>query len=191
MPEPIYFPNRAALRDWFQSNGRSHDELILGYYKRHTKRPSVTWEESVEEALCFGWIDGIRRTIDEARWCIRMTPRRPKSHWSRVNIETMERLKETDRVTEAGLKAYEARDPARSAQAAYEKPELELDQIYVEMLRANPKAWEFYQELAPGYRKTSIHWVMSAKREATRNKRAQILLESCSQGLKIPSLRKK
>lgn len=190
MSDPIYFEDREALREWFRKNQNQRSELILGYYKKHTQRPSVSWSESVEEALCFGWIDSVRRTIDEDRWCIRMTPRRPKSHWSRVNIESVERLKEAGLMTEAGLRAWASRDPSRSAQAAYEKPELELEPAYVKLLRSNPPAWKFFQDLAPGYRRTTIHWVMGAKREATRDRRARILLECCSEELKIPSLRR-
>lgn len=162
----------------------------MGLYKVSSDKNSIRWSEAVEEALCFGWIDGLRKSIDDDSYRIRFTPRKPDSHWSRKNIETVERLKADGRMHPAGLRAYRQRNVEKSAQASYEQEEVSLKKEYEDKIRANPKAWAFFQELAPGYTRTSIHWVMSAKKEKTRQRRLQILIESCEKGQKIPLLRR-
>ena len=150
----------------------------------------MRWEGSVREALCYGWIDGLRKSIDEESYKIRFTPRRPNSHWSKKNIGMVKELIEEGRMQPAGMKAYERRKEKNTGKASFESKKKPLAKEYKAKFRANKKAWKFFQDLAPGYTKTSVHWVMSAKQEKTRQKRLKILIESCEQGKRIPPLRK-
>ena len=187
-----FFKTAADLRVWFEKNHETETELFLGYYKKASGIPSVDWSESVDQALCYGWIDGIRRSIDEKSYQIRFTPRRPKSHWSTVNIKKIEQLIKAGLMKAPGLAAWERRDEKNSGKAAFEQKKVVLDPAYEKKVRANSKAaLFFFEQLAPSYRKISIHWVMSAKQEATQLRRLGILIESSEQGLKIPQLRKK
>ena len=190
MQKAIFFKTQKDLRKWFEKNHLSKGELILGYYKKATKKPSVDWSESVDEAICFGWIDGIRRKIDEESYSIRFTPRNPKSHWSAVNLEKVKRLTKEGLMYPAGVEAFKKMDPKNSKQFAYEQKNITLDKNYEAQIKANKKAWAFFEKLAPSYRKVTIYWVMSAKQEATRQRRLKVLIESSEAGLKIPSLRK-
>lgn len=188
---PVFFPTPTDLRAWFEANHATETELIVGYYKKATKIPSVDWPQSVDEALCFGWIDGIRRRIDEKSYSIRFTPRKARSHWSAVNLAKMEKLLAEKRVAEAGLIAYERRDPENSEQFAYEQKTVALAPEYEAELKAEEAAWTFfYKKLAPSFRKATIHWVMSAKREATRRRRLRILIESSLAEQKVPQFRR-
>ncbi|MFT5165689.1 MAG: hypothetical protein ACI8P3_000917 [Saprospiraceae bacterium] len=179
-----FFKTQSDLRKWFEKNHLAADELFLGYYKKATKKPSVDWSESVDEAVCFGWIDGIRRKIDEESYSIRFTPRRAKSHWSAVNIEKVKLLTAAGLMYPTGVEAFKKMDPKNSEQI-----KVVLDKNYENQIKAIKKAWVFYEKLAPSFKKSSIYWVMSAKQEATRMKRLQILIESSENGLKIPMLR--
>jgi uncharacterized protein YdeI (YjbR/CyaY-like superfamily) len=190
MLKATFFKTQTELRKWFEKNHLTESELILGYFKKATKKPSVEWSESVDQAICFGWIDGIRRKIDEESYCIRFTPRKAKSHWSAVNIEKVKRLSKAGLILPAGEAAFKRMDPKNSKKFTYEQGKVVLDKQYEEQIKANKKAWEFYKKLAPSYKKITIHWVMSAKQETTRIKRLQTLIESSEQGLKIPNLRK-
>jgi len=183
----LFFEGPGKFRDWLSANHDKVDEQWVGYYKKGSGRPSITWPESVDEALCFGWIDGLRKSIDEESYKIRFTPRRPNSNWSAVNIRHLERLLKAGRMQPSGLRAYENRKVQKDPYS-YEKAEDVLDKEYIAELRANPEAWEFFNNLAPYARKQSIHWVMSAKREETRRKRLAVLIESSADGRKIPPL---
>jgi uncharacterized protein YdeI (YjbR/CyaY-like superfamily) len=189
--EPTFFPTPADFRAWLEAHHQQEDALWVGYYKKATGLPSVTWPESVDQALCFGWIDGLRKKVDEKSYKIRFTPRRAGSHWSAVNLERMAVLQAEGLVAPAGLAAFEKRKEALSQTYSYEQKMDALAPEYEAQLKAHPQAWDFfYNQLAPSYRKTSIHWVMSAKREATRQKRIEILIESSQEGLKIPLIRR-
>ena len=178
------------MRAWLEANHDQVDELWVGYYKKATGLPSVTWPESVDEALCFGWIDGIRKSIDDKSYRIRFTPRRKGSHWSARNLGRMKHLIGEGLVAEAGLAAYERRDRRRERQASYEQPEAAaLPPEYETRIRANAAAWEYFQAARPSYRKQVTWWVVSAKREDTRLRRLGILIDSCAQGDVIPPLR--
>lgn len=191
MKNAIYFKTQADLRKWFIKNHLKEKEMILGYYKKATKKPSVDWSESVDEAICFGWIDGIRRKIDEERYCIRFTPRQKKSHWSAVNLKKIKKLKKEKLMYPAGIEAFKRMDPNNAEKFSYEqKNESLLSKDFETKIKANKKAWVFFESLAPGYKKHTIHWLMSAKQEATRLRRLKILIESSEAGLKIPHLRK-
>ena len=150
----------------------------------------MTWSDSVDQALCFGWIDGIRRRVDEDRYQIRFTPRRPGSIWSKVNIEKMAKLEESGEMTDAGRKAFEKKSVERSKVYAYERERAELAPEYRRQIEKNKKAAAFWSELSGYKKKTTTHWVMSAKKEETRQRRLKVLIESAEQGLVIPSLRR-
>lgn len=186
-----FFKDQAALRNWFLKNHLKEKEMLLAYYKKSTKKESVNWSQSVDEALCFGWIDGIRRKVDEEVYTIRFTPRKARSHWSAVNIKKIELLKKGGLMYPAGLEAFAKMDPKNSKLAAFEKKNIpQLDKTFEEQIKANKKAWDFFSNLAPSYKKTTINWLMTAKREETKLRRLKVLIESSEQGLKIPSLRK-
>lgn len=182
----LFFEKPDEFRKWLLQNHDQKEVQWIGYYKVATNKKSIRWEESVREALCFGWIDGLRKSIDQESYKIRFTPRRPDSHWSGKNIRMVEELIEEGKMKLPGLKAYERRDEKNSRQASFEQDSVELKKEYRDQIKENKKAWTFFQELAPGYTRTSIHWVMSAKREDTRQRRLKILIESCENGEKIP-----
>jgi uncharacterized protein YdeI (YjbR/CyaY-like superfamily) len=188
-PKPEFFPTPDALREWLRAHHDSADELLVGLHKRDSGRPSITWPELVDELLCFGWIDGVRRSIDDSSYSIRISPRRKRSLWSAVNLKRVEELIAAGRMEPAGLAAYEARDESRQRAYSYEReqvlaPELES------RFRANAKAWTFFESQSPWYRRTATHWVMSAKREGTREKRFRTLLDDSANGLRIEALRR-
>lgn len=185
-----FFPTPDDFRKWLEENHKTETELWVGYYKKATDKPSITWPESVDQALCFGWIDGIRKRIDDEAYQIRFTPRKPNSHWSLVNIKRIEELRKANLVTKAGLAAYAKRDPENTGKASFEQEKVELSPDFKKRLKANKAAWTFFtNKLAPSYQKQSIHWVMSAKREETREKRLVTLIECSAKEEKIPPLK--
>lgn len=176
-----FFPNPAALRKWFRKHHDSADELWVGFHKRGTGTPSVTWPESVDEALSVGWIDGIRKSLDADTYTIRFTPRRKGSIWSRVNIRRVGVLTDEGRMLPAGINAFEARLETRSGLYTYEQPapiEYVLDASLRRQFRANRAAWTFFETQPPGYRKLAARWIMSAKREETRQSRLRKLIDA-------------
>ena len=188
--DPRFFPTPEDFRSWLQENHDKQEELWVGYYKKATKKPSITWPESVDEALCFGWIDGLRKSIDEESYKIRFTPRRPSSIWSAVNIRRFEELKKLGRIRSPGQAAYERRKEKRSERYSYEQGTLELAEAYEKKIRANKKAWDFFRSLPPSVQKPSIWYVMSAKREETRLRRLETLIQCSEEGQRIPQLRR-
>lgn len=189
MSMPLFFESSKAFRSWLVENHDSEEVLWVGFYKVSSDKPSITWPESVEVALCFGWIDGLRKSIDEESYKIRFTPRKSGSHWSAKNIKTIEKLKKEGRMHPSGLKAFDNMDDENARRASYESNSVELKKEYEDQIRSNQQAWDYFQDLAPGYTRTSIHWVMSAKREETQLRRLKILIESCEEGKKIPPLK--
>lgn len=177
-----YFPSPSDLRAWFEKHHQTASELWVGYYKKSSGQPSVTWPESVDEALCFGWIDGIRKSVDEHRYTIRFTPRRPGSIWSAVNIRRAQALAEQGRMQPAGLQAFEAHRETRSGIYSYEQRRDQLEEPYAAIFRQNQAAWEFFQAQPASYRKAANWWVISAKKEATRRKRLEQLIEDSAHG---------
>lgn len=189
--QPTFFATPADFRAWLQEHHQTERELLVGFYKKGSGRPSITWPESVAEALCFGWIDGIRRTIDDESYSIRFTPRKRGSIWSAVNMRLVEGLIRDGRMQPAGLAAWEARDPAKSAIYSFEQKEAaQLDADAEARFRANPQAWSFWQAQPPGYRKQITHWLTSAKREETRARRLDTLIADCAAGKRIGMLRR-
>jgi uncharacterized protein YdeI (YjbR/CyaY-like superfamily) len=186
--EPTYFDSPGAFGRWLSRHHDSARELWVGYYKKATGTPSLTWPESVDEALCYGWIDGKRKRVDDSRYTIRFTPRRAKSHWSAVNLGRVKVLVETGRMQPAGLAAYTARDPARADAYAYENRPHELPRPLLAQLKANPAAWTFYRARPPSYRRAATWWVLSAKRADTRDRRLRRLIDDSAAGRTIGPL---
>jgi uncharacterized protein YdeI (YjbR/CyaY-like superfamily) len=182
---PIFFANSIDFRKWLEENHRTETELLVGYYKVGTKKPSMTWSESVDEAICFGWIDGVRKSIDEESYCIRFTPRNPKSNWSKVNIKKVEDLIRLGKMKEAGLAAYEKRKEDRSAIYSYENQPEKLSTELENIFMKSKEAWAFFQKQPSSYRKPRIYWVMSAKQEATRLSRLEKLIEASAEGRRL------
>lgn len=176
---PHFFETPAEFRAWLEANHATADELWVGYYRKGTGRPSMTWPESVDQALCFGWIDGIRRRIDDESYTNRFTPRRKGSNWSLVNTKRALELIEAGLMQPAGLAAFEAR---QSDGYSYESGPEGLAEPYESEFRRHPAAWEYWQAQAPHYRRGSAHWVMSAKREETREKRLATLIADSEAG---------
>ena len=186
---PVFFTDSNAFRKWLEANHKTEKELLVGFYRVASGKPSITWPQSVDQALCFGWIDGLRRSINEESYSIRFTPRKPGSIWSAINIRKMELLSKAGLVRPAGLAAFAKRSEEKSAIYAYEKEPVKLDKQFERQFKANKKAWKFFHTLAPSYQRVAINWVMSAKQEATRIKRMQTLIEDSAQQQKIKSQR--
>jgi uncharacterized protein YdeI (YjbR/CyaY-like superfamily) len=186
--EVVYFASPAELRAWFEANHETAPELWVGFWKKETGRPSPTWSEAVDEALCFGWIDGIRKRVDGESYTNRFTPRRKGSTWSAVNVKKVEALVGQGRVRPAGLKAFEARDPASTNLYSFEREHAALAPEQEAELRANPAAWAYWQSRPPSYRKAASHWVISAKQSETRARRLATLVADCAAGRTIGPL---
>ncbi len=191
MSEAIYFASPAEFRAWLERHHESETELLVGYWKRATGKPSLTWSEAVDEALCFGWIDGVRRGVDGERHVQRFTPRKPRSTWSAVNIAKVEQLRAEGRMRPAGEAAFARRQDDRSAIYAYEQrdnPVLEPE--HEARFRADAAAWEFFSSAPPSYRKPALWWVVSAKRPETRERRLAKLIEDSAAGRRLEQFTK-
>jgi uncharacterized protein YdeI (YjbR/CyaY-like superfamily) len=187
---PTFFPEAADFQAWLEQHHTSVGHLWVGYYKKATGKPSVTWEDTVDEALCYGWIDGIRKSRDEESYVIRFTPRKPTSVWSQRNIDLVERLRAEGRMKPEGLAAFAHKDVHPNS--GYRVADL-ADQLTEEMIdrfKAVPGAWDFYQGQPPGYRRHTARWVMEAKREETRQRRLSTLIDDSGNQLRIKQLRK-
>ncbi|WP_216823606.1 YdeI/OmpD-associated family protein [Niastella vici] len=179
---PIFFAKQSDFRKWLQKNHKKETELLVGFYKVGSGKPSMSWSQSVDEALCFGWIDGVRKSIDKDSYQIRFTQRKSTSIWSAVNIKKIEKLTKEGLMQPAGVASFEKRIESKSKIYSHEKDEVELTQPYKKLFKANKKAWDYFQLLAPSYRKVSTHWVMSAKQETTRIKRLNQLIADSAAG---------
>jgi uncharacterized protein YdeI (YjbR/CyaY-like superfamily) len=188
--EPIYFSSASDWRAWLAEHHQSSSEILVALYKKASRRPTMTWSESVDQALCFGWIDGVRRRIDEQAHCIRFTPRKPRSTWSAVNIEKAQRLIAEGLMAPAGLRAFEARSEENSRIYAFEQGDVELPPAAEARLRADPGAWSYWESRPAGYRRIASWWVISAKRPETRERRLETLIEDCAAKRLIRSQRR-
>ena len=184
----IYFESTEALRVWFLANHASADVLWVGFYKKVTGRPSITWSQAVDEALCVGWIDGILRSVDESRHVQRFTPRRKGSTWSAVNVAKVAALTGEGRMEAAGIAAFEARTPEKTAIYAYEQDAVAFSDAEVARFQANETAWADWERRPAGYRKTATHWVTSAKGPKTRERRLVTLIEDTGAGRTVKHL---
>ena len=186
---PRFFATPAAWRAWLEEHHASADELWVGFYKRSTGRPSITWPESVDQALCFGWIDGVRKRLDDDRYAIRFTPRRKGSVWSSVNLARVEELTRLGEMRPAGLAAHGARRADKSGIYAYEQRQgAELTPAMAKRFKADREAWAFFQRQPAWYRRTATWWVVSAKREETRERRLATLIADSAAGRPIKQL---
>lgn len=177
----VFFRDAAQLRNWFEENHSQGNELIIGYWKVSSRKASITWSESVDEALCFGWIDGVRNRIDEMSYKIRFTPRKPNSIWSAVNIAKVEALIKLGRMHATGIAAFERRLESKSRVYAYEQKDadISLSKNELAILRKQPDAWRFFQSWTENYRRKVVWWIVSCKKTETREKRFNQLLVAC------------
>lgn len=188
MVDVIFFNNQEEFSHWLEGHAEA-SELWVGYFRKSTERASLTWSTSVDAALCFGWIDGIRKTIDEQSYKIRFTPRKITSVWSAVNVKKVEALIQLGKMKPSGMHVFNNRSNIQGYSS--EDRNVQLAKEYEEQIKANQPAWLFLTNLAPSYKRDSIWWVMSAKKKETRLRRLGILIASSETGLKIPTLRKK
>ena len=179
---PTFFAKQSDFRKWLQKNHKREIELLVGFYKISSGKPSMTWSQSVNEALCFGWIDGVRKSIDKDSYQIRFTQRKATSIWSAINISKIEELTKQGLMRPAGLASFEKRIESKSKIYSYEKDKVELPLNFKKQFKANKKAWDYFQSLAASYRKVSAHWVVSAKQETTKIKRLNQLISDSAAG---------
>src|SRR5262245_11082121 len=184
----IFFESPAELRAWFDEHHETADELWVGYHRKATGRPTVTWPEAVEEALCVGWIDGIRYRLDDTRNAQRFTPRRKGSFWSAINTKRAGELISEGRMRPAGRKAFEARSPEKTAIYSYELETAAFSDDQQRRFEADAAAWEFFQVQAPSWRRAITHWVSSAKRDETRERRFNQLVKDSRAGRRTGAL---
>ena len=194
MPErlapPVFFASTEEFRAWLARHHATATELWVGFHKKHTGRPSLTWSQSVDAALAFGWIDGVRKSLDADAYVIRFTPRKPGSIWSNINVRKAEALIEAGLMHAAGLRAFEARDAKQSGLYSFEqRRDPRLSEGELNEFRGNAAAWKFFQAQPPGYRRLTAHWIVSAKRPETRQRRLRTLIEDSAAGVRIRQLR--
>lgn len=183
--EVTFFESPSEFRAWLEQNHESAKELWVGFYKKGSGKSSITWPEAVDQALCFGWIDGIRKRVDETSYTNRFTPRRRGSTWSAVNIKRVGELTELGLMQSSGLEAFEKRDEAKAQLYSYERTESKLAEAYEIQFRENERAWAYFESQAPGYRRTSTWWIMSAKKDETRLRRLSALIDASEKGEKL------
>jgi uncharacterized protein YdeI (YjbR/CyaY-like superfamily) len=173
---PVFFAKPADFRKWLEKNHKKETVLMVGFYKVNSGKPSITWSQAVDEALCYGWIDGVRNSIDKDSYQIRFTPRKPTSSWSAINIQKIERLTQQGLMRQAGIESFKNRKEDKSKIYAYENAEVNLSPELEKLFKENNKAWAYFQSLAPTYRKTSVKWVMTVRQETTRIRRLNELI---------------
>jgi uncharacterized protein YdeI (YjbR/CyaY-like superfamily) len=186
---PRFFESPEAFRAWLDAHHSKATEVLVGFHKRHTRRPSLTWSQSVDEALCYGWIDGVRRSLSEDAYTIRFTPRKTTSIWSAINVAKVEALTKAGRMQPAGIAAHAHRTPARTGVYSFERNEAaRLSAAQTRAFKANAAAWSHFEQAPPWYRRTATHWVVSAKKEETRARRLEQLIAASAAGRPIKAL---
>lgn len=183
--EPLFFADARELREWLSANAGTFREAWVGLHKKGSGRPSITWPELVDQLLCFGWIDGVRKSLGNDSYMIRITPRRPGSNWSAVNLRRFPELIDRGVIQPEGMAAWNARDEKKALQYSYEREHAVLGEEFEALFRARPEAWEFFQAQPPSYRKSAIAWVSTAKRAETRRRRLDILITDSEQRRRI------
>lgn len=176
MPKPTYFPSESDFRSWLQANHETAPELLVGFWKKGSGKPSIDWPQARDQALCFGWIDGVRKSLDDEAYTIRFTPRRKGSIWSKVNVDRFDSLKADGQMTPAGEQAYEE-NKHKSGLYSYEKPLAALEAVETRLFRQNKAAWNYWEAQPPGYRKLVLNWITTARKPETRAKRLATLIE--------------
>ena len=187
--KPKFFKTQKDFRKWFEKYSNKKSELIVGFYKVGSGKPSITWPQSVDEAICFGWIDGVRKSIDKESYMIRFTPRKTGSIWSKINIEKAEELIKNKMMKPEGLKAFSLRKDSKSKVYAYEQKDIKLDKDFENAFKANKKAWDYFQAQPHSYKKQTIWGIMNAKQENTKIKRLNELIADSEAGIHIKRLR--
>jgi uncharacterized protein YdeI (YjbR/CyaY-like superfamily) len=182
--EPTFFATQAKFRLWLKKHHDSVDELWIGFYKKASGKPSITYKEALDESLCYGWIDGVKKRVDDEVYVQRFTPRKAQSHWSDVNINRVNELTELGLMARAGVAAFERRTKKNTGKYSYENRPRELEPAHEARFKKNQKAWAFFQALAPGYRRTLVWYVVSAVREETQSKRLDQIVAQCEAGIK-------
>ena len=186
--EPTFFESPEGFRAWLAANHDTADEVFVGFHKVGSGRRSITWRQAVDEALCFGWIDSVSRSLDDTSYALRFTPRRKGSNWSAVNVKRVEELRDAGLMQPAGLAAFEGREASKPSVYAHERPQIALDDEADAAFRANAAAWDWFGAQAPSYRRAAIHWVVSAKRAETRSRRLATLIEDSAAGRRVGHL---
>jgi uncharacterized protein YdeI (YjbR/CyaY-like superfamily) len=181
----LFFPTQLDFREWLEKNHLKENELLVGFYKVGTGKPSLTWSESVDQAICFGWIDGIRKSIDNESYSIRFTPRKPTSAWSAINIKKVEQLTKQGLMKPEGIEAFQKRKGNKSGIYSYENEPAKFPESYRKKFTSNKKAWAYFISMPPSYQKITTRWVMEAKQETTRIRRLEILIKDSDAGQKI------
>ncbi len=184
----VHFSSQEEFRKWLVKNHAAAGELFVGFHKKSSGKKGATYSEALDEALCFGWIDGVRRSIDADNYMIRFTPRKPKSIWSLVNVRHVERLQKAGKMAEPGLKAFALREKHRTGIYSFEQKRPGLSAKFKKLFRANRPAWEFFCRQAPWYQRTAGHWVVRAKQEETRLRRFAKLVEVSVNGQRLDQL---
>lgn len=185
---PRFFRSSADFRRWLEKNHASASELWLGMYKAASGKRGISYKQALDEALCFGWIDGVRKRLDDDSFVQRFTPRRAKSYWSAVNTKRVGELTKAGRMHAAGLAAFERRDKSATRRYSFEREHAVLDAAAERQFRANNKAWTYFESEAPWYRRVVTHWVTSAKKEETRQRRLETLIEDSAAGRRIAAV---
>ena len=180
-----FFETQNDFRKWLDENHEKESELIVGFYKVDSGKPSMSWSQSVDQALCYGWIDGVRRSIDKESYCIRFTPRRINSNWSAINIKKVEELINAGLMQPAGLRLFGLRDESKSENYSYENNPSYLAPDYEKQFMEDPVAWDFFVKQAPSYKKAVTHWIMSAKQEKTRQSRLEKTISDSRQQKRV------
>lgn len=178
---PTFFATKEEFRKWLEENHIKEKEILVGFYKKDSGKPSMSWSESVDQALCFGWIDSVRRSVDSESYSNRFTPRKPNSTWSIINIKKVEELTKTGLMTVEGQKAFEARREDKTGTYSHEKEDIILDPVYEKQFKTHQNAWAFFEKQAPSYKRMIIHWLMSAKQEKTRLSRLEKVIHESEQ----------
>ncbi len=183
--KPKFFKTANDFREWLEKNHSKKTELLVGFYKVDSGKPSITYDESVEQALCYGWIDGVRKSFGPDSYTMRFTPRKPKSNWSAINVERVKKLLAKKLMRPAGIAAYEKLDDKKVKVYSYENAPTALDEVAEKKIKKNKAAWEFYQSTPPSYKKMIAWWISNAKQEKTRESRLQKLIEACEKGKRL------
>ncbi len=183
--QATFFSTQLEFRKWLKINSKKETELIVGYYKVASGKSSMSWSQSVDQALCFGWIDGVRKSIDKESYCIRFTPRRHTSIWSDINIKKIEELTKIGLMKPEGLHAFSLRKEHKSRIYAYEKAPIDLEQNFIQLFKKNKIAWLFFNKQSPSYQNQMIHWIMSGKQEKTRISRLCKTITLSEQHIKL------
>lgn len=184
--DPTFFATQQEFRDWLAENHAKETELLVGFYKVSSKKQSMSWSQSVDQALCFGWIDGVRKSIDEESYSIRFTPRKSTSIWSTININKVEALTKANLMQPAGLAAFQLRKQEKSSIYSHEKEESEFSETHLNIFTSNAIAWQFFSAQPPSYQKVMKHWIMSAKQEKTRLSRLQKTIQFSEMQQRVP-----